>query len=194
MLHKILFVDDEPNVTNALKHTLRKERYDILTADSAKEALEILGRHRVDVVVSDEQMPSMSGSQLLVRVRKEYPDTIRIVLTGQTSVEAATRAVNKGEIYRFLTKPCNGLDLLITIRRALEHKILMAKSRLLLKSAQQRTIFLQNMEEKHLHILKEIRKKTNINAINEPEVDSDTLIEAIDTEVEKSEEMFLDWI
>ena len=194
MSHKILFVDDEPNVTNALKHTLHKERYDILTADSAKEALEILGRHRVDIVVSDEQMPGMSGSQLLARVRKEYPDTIRIVLTGLASVEAATRAVNKGAIYRFLMKPCNGLDLLITIRRALEHKKLMAKSRQLIKSAQQRTTFLQNMEEKHLNILKEVRKKTDINAINEPEVDSDTIIEAIDAEVEKSEQMFLDWI
>ena len=194
MSHKILFVDDEPNVTNALKHTLRKERYDILTADSAKEALEILARHRVDVVVSDEQMPGMSGSKLLTRVRKEYPEIIRIVLTGEASAEAATRAINEGEIYRFLIKPCNGLDLLITIRRAIEHKKLVAKSRQLLKSARQRTAFLQKIEEKHLSILKEVRKNTDINSINEPEVDSDTLIEAIDTEVENSEQMFMDWI
>jgi len=194
MSHKILFVDDEPNVTNALKHTLRKERYTILTADSAKEALEILGRDCVDVVVSDEQMPGMSGSELLAKVRMEYPDIIRIILTGHANAEAATRAINKGDIYRFLTKPCNGLDLLITIRRSLEHKELVEKCRQLLKSARQRTVFLKKMEEKHLHILKEIRKKTSIGAMDDPEFDPDTLIEAIDAEVERSEKMFLDWI
>ena len=194
MLPKILFVDDEPNVTSALKHMLRKERYDIFTADSAKEALEILGRDPVDIVVSDEKMPGMSGSELLTKVRREYPDTIRIILTGQASALAAMNAINKGEIYRFLTKPCNGLDLLITIRRALEYKQLVEKSRKLLKSSQQRTVFLHKIEEKHLHILKEIRKKTSIGAMDNPELDTDTLIKAIDTEVGQSEKMFLDWI
>jgi len=194
MSHKVLFVDDEPNITNGLKHALHKENYDILTADSAEKAMEMLGRHRVDVVVSDEQMPGMSGSELLRQIRNEYPDTIRIILTGQASAEAATRAVNQAGVYRFLTKPCNGLDLAITIRRSLEYRELMAKSLQLLKCARQRTTFLKKIAEQHWEILKKVRNSIDINTTDEPKVDPDALIEAIDAEVETSDKMFLDWI
>jgi two-component system probable response regulator PhcQ len=73
----------------------------------------------VDVVISDEKMPGMSGSEFLSLVRQEYPDTIRIILTGYGSLESAIRAINEGEIYRLFTKPCNVIDLAITIRLAL---------------------------------------------------------------------------
>ena len=122
MSHKVLFVDDEPKVTRAIKHTLRKENYEILSAVSAQEALGILERESVDVVVSDEQMPGMSGSELLARVCREYPDTVRIILTGQASLEAAVRAINEGEIYRFLEKPCDAEELATAIRQALQQR------------------------------------------------------------------------
>jgi len=193
MSHKILFVDDEPNVTNALKHTLRKEKYDILIANSADEALAILGRELVDVVVSDEKMPGMSGSQLLAKVRREYPDTVRIILTGQASLDAAIRAINEGEIYRFLSKPCNGMELAVTIRHALQQKKLIAESRKLLKMARRQSDLINDMEAVHPGITKIKRDAKGAIIIDDPAENVGELIQEINTEVEKTESLFLDW-
>ena len=129
MENKILLVDDEVNVRRAVQRALRKEPYEILCASSGQEALDLLTRHSVEVVVSDEKMPGMSGSELLASVASRYPDTVRIMLTGQASLEAAVRAINKGEIYRFLTKPWDGVDLVVTIRQALRLQQILAEGR-----------------------------------------------------------------
>lgn len=133
MSHTVLLVDDEPNVLDALTRVLRKEPYEILTANSAEEAATLLENRSVDLIVSDEEMPGMSGTEFLGRVAQEYPDTVRIVLTGNPTLPAALRAINEGKVYQFFTKPCNEIDLAITIRRALEQKDLLAKSRNLLE-------------------------------------------------------------
>src|SRR5258707_14670891 len=143
----ILLVDDEPNVTDALKRALRREPYEILTATSGAAALELLGRHHVDVVISDEQMPGMSGSVFLSQVRKEYPHTIRMILSGQASLEAAVRAINEGEVYRFFLKPCNPTDLAFTVQQALAHKRLEEKSRRLLREYQKQASMLARVEQ-----------------------------------------------
>jgi two-component system, probable response regulator PhcQ len=135
----VLLVDDEPNITAGLKRALRREPYEILTANSAQEGLEILAAQPVDVVVSDEQMPGMSGSEFLRNVCRKYPNTVRMMLTGQASLEAAIRAINEGEVYRFFTKPCNDADLRLTIRNALQQQILMRQSRRLLREYQRWT-------------------------------------------------------
>jgi len=122
MQPRVLLVDDEPHVTEALKRVLREEAYDIRTASSARTALQILAREAVDVVVSDERMPGMSGSEFLATVRRSYPNTVRILLTGHANLEAAVRAINEGEIYRFLTKPCKEADLTRAIEHALRRK------------------------------------------------------------------------
>ncbi len=100
----------------------------------------------VDVVVSDERMPGMSGSQFLAEVRKKYPNTIRMILSGQADLEAAVRAINEGEVYRFLLKPCNPADLRITIRQALEHKQLVELSRKLLREYEKKQSILDELE------------------------------------------------
>lgn len=115
----VLFVDDEPRFTGALQRALRHEPYRILTAGSAAQALEILDRESVAVVVSDEKMPGMSGSDFLAVVRRQHPRTVRILLTGCATLDAALKAINEGEIYRFLTKPCPAKDLSVIIRQAL---------------------------------------------------------------------------
>jgi two-component system probable response regulator PhcQ len=132
----ILLVDDESQVTDALKRALRREPYEILTATSSAAGQELLERHRVDVVISDEQMPGMSGSAFLSAVRKQFPHTIRIILSGQASLEAAVRAINEGEVYRFFLKPCNPTDLIFTVQQALAHKRLEEQSRRLLREYQ----------------------------------------------------------
>ncbi len=133
MSHTVLLVDDEPNVLDGLTRVLRKEPYQILTANSAEDAARLLQGNGIDLIVSDEEMPGMSGTEFLGRVAQDYPDTVRIVLTGHPTLPAALRAINEGKVYQFFTKPCNEIDLAITIRRALEQKDLLAKSRDLLE-------------------------------------------------------------
>ena len=138
----ILLVDDESQVTEALKRSFRREPYEFLTATSGAQAQQILEGQHVDVVVSDEQMPGMSGSQFLSWVRTKYPHTIRMILSGQASLEAAVRAINEGEVYRFFLKPCNPTDLMFTIRQALAHKRLEEQSRRLLREFQRQAAIL----------------------------------------------------
>jgi two-component system probable response regulator PhcQ len=133
MGHTVLLVDDEPRVLEGLSRVLRKEPYEILTANGADEAALLMKDRHVDLVVSDEEMPGMSGTELLARIAGEYPDIMCIVLTGHPTLPAAVRAINDGKVYQFLTKPCNEIDLAITIRRALEQKDLLVKSRELLE-------------------------------------------------------------
>jgi len=154
MQHTVLIVDDQPAIRNVLEDALSHEPYDILYAASAEDALGILTRHQVDVVISDELMPGMSGSEFLAVVRRKYPDTIRIILTGHASLESAIRAINEGEIYRFLTKPCNVLDLSVTIRHALQQKDLMKENERLLQIVKQQSISLQALEEQYPGITK----------------------------------------
>jgi DNA-binding NtrC family response regulator len=97
---------------------LRRDGYRILTATSADDALDILGRTDVQVVLSDQRMPGISGTELLSRVKDMYPKTVRIVLSGYTDLAAVTAAINQGAIYKFLTKPWDDEDLRLQIRDA----------------------------------------------------------------------------
>jgi two-component system probable response regulator PhcQ len=143
----ILLVDDEINVTEALKRSFRREPYTFVTATSGEAAQQILASQHVDVVVSDEQMPGMSGSEFLSKVRAQYPHTIRMILSGQASLESAVRAINEGEVYRFFLKPCNPTDLLFTIQQALAHKQLEEQSRKLLREFQKQAAILDKLKD-----------------------------------------------
>jgi diguanylate cyclase (GGDEF)-like protein/PAS domain S-box-containing protein len=114
----LLLVDDEPNILKALTRLLRREAFNILTATSPAEAFEHLAKQPVQVILSDQRMPDMSGTEFFSRVRQLYPDTIRIVLTGYTDLESVTGAINRGAIYKFLTKPWNDDVLREQIREA----------------------------------------------------------------------------
>lgn len=149
MSNKVLLVDDDLYVIKALKRALHQEPYEILSANSAEEALDIMTKERIDLVVSDEKMPGMSGSEFFTIVCREYPDTIRIILTGQANLEVAIRAINEGEIYRFFTKPWNDIDLAITIRQALQQKELIAQNRLLVKNVREQSLILQELEKEY---------------------------------------------
>jgi len=106
MERTILLVDDEANILSALARLLRPQGYRILRAGSGKEGLEILAQHEgIGVIVSDQRMPEMTGVEFLHQVRNLYPDTVRIVLSGYTELNSITDAINRGAIYKFLTKP-----------------------------------------------------------------------------------------
>lgn len=169
----ILLVDDEPHVTDALKRALRREPYEFVTATSATAAQQILSRQHVDVVVSDEQMPGMSGSEFLSKVRKQFPHTIRMILSGQASLEAAVRAINEGEVYRFFLKPCNPTDLGVTIQQALSHKRLEEQSRRLLREFQRQAAILAKLNDKDSDLLRLDTDTQGVLIIDESDVEGD---------------------
>jgi DNA-binding NtrC family response regulator len=148
MKNKILLVDDESNVLSALKRALFDEPLDITSVTSAEEALVILKADSFKVVVSDERMLGMQGSEFLAQVRINYPDTIRIMLTGHATLEAAMKAVNEGEIYRFFSKPWDDHDLKFAIRGAVEKYDLEAENRRLLATVKQQSLEIKVLEKR----------------------------------------------
>jgi EAL domain-containing protein (putative c-di-GMP-specific phosphodiesterase class I)/CheY-like chemotaxis protein len=125
----LLLVDDEPNIVSALKRLLRRDGYDILTASGGAEGLEVLAQHKVDVIISDQRMPGMSGVEFLRKAKALHPDTIRIVLSGYTELQSVTDAINEGAVYRFLTKPWDDERLREQISKAFEQKDLLEENR-----------------------------------------------------------------
>jgi DNA-binding NtrC family response regulator len=101
----VLFVDDEEKILKSLKRGLLDEPYNTLFATSGKEAIEILQREEVHIIVTDMRMPEMSGLELLRIVKQDYPHIVRMVLSGYTQVTTLLTAINQGEIFKFITKP-----------------------------------------------------------------------------------------
>lgn len=134
--YKILFVDDEKNVLEAMRRIFRIENYTILTAESGQEALEILKKETVHIVISDYRMPKMNGADLLYKIKELYPGTIRIMLTGYADVNAIMGAVNEGAVYKFITKPWNNEDIRLTVSLALEQYDLIQENKLLKKQTE----------------------------------------------------------
>jgi EAL domain-containing protein (putative c-di-GMP-specific phosphodiesterase class I)/FixJ family two-component response regulator len=127
----LLLVDDEPNIAASLKRLLRRDGYRILTATSAAEGLELLGANAVGVIISDQRMPVMCGTEFLRSVKSMYPDTVRMVLSGFTDLASITSAINEGAIYKFLTKPWEDEVMRTTVREAFErHDLLRENERL----------------------------------------------------------------
>lgn len=118
----ILCVDDEPNILSSLRRLFRPKGFQIFVANSGKEGLALLETETVDLVISDMRMPEMDGAQFLDQVRQRWPDTVRLLLTGHSDVTAIIEAINKGEIYRYITKPWDDNDIVLIVRQALERK------------------------------------------------------------------------
>jgi DNA-binding NtrC family response regulator len=116
----ILIVDDEAKVIASLKRILRTEPYQVYSAENALKAMEVLNAHPIEVVISDERMPGILGSEFLSVVARRFPNVVRIMLTGHASLDTAMKAINEGEIFRFLRKPCNDSDLKLALRDAIE--------------------------------------------------------------------------
>jgi diguanylate cyclase (GGDEF)-like protein len=114
----LLLLDDEENILRSLVRLFRRDGYRILAASSVNDAFELLATNDVQVILSDQRMSDMSGTEFLGRVRVLYPDTVRLVLSGYTDLATVTEAINRGEIYRFLTKPWNDDNLREHIRQA----------------------------------------------------------------------------
>ncbi len=144
----ILCVDDEKSILKALKRLLRKEGYQLFFASSGKEGLDILKDHPAHIVMSDQRMPGMSGSEFLEIVKDEYPDALRIILTGYSDIESITESINKGKIYKFFFKPWNDLRLKAEIRQITEQIELVQTNKRLDEKIVQKNKELHEMNER----------------------------------------------
>ncbi|OCQ94393.1 adenylate cyclase [Oscillatoriales cyanobacterium USR001] len=138
---KILIVDDEPDNLDLLYRTLHRD-YKVLRADSGPEALELLARvGEVAVIISDQRMPQMSGTEFLSMTAAQYPDVIRIILTGYTDVEDLVEAINSGQVFKYVTKPWDAEELRALVSQAVDtHNVLKARTEELRRALQQESL------------------------------------------------------
>ena len=125
----LLLVDDEESIVLALKRLLRREGYRILSAGSGAEGLDLLAKNDVDVIVTDQRMPNMTGEEFLSRAKELYPDTVRMVLSGYADMQSIANAINRGAIYKFLSKPWDDQSIKDHIQEAFRRKDLSDESR-----------------------------------------------------------------
>ena len=129
MSHHLLIVDDEDDILDVLEELFTGRGYRITRASNAEQATEILEDLTPDLIVSDYQMPGMDGVEFLQKVQVSLPDPPRILLTAHGDLKVAIAAINEANIYKFITKPWNNSDLLLTVQRALEHYELIRQNR-----------------------------------------------------------------
>lgn len=118
----VLLVDDEESILNSLRRLLRGQPYDVLLAGSGAQALEIMAAQPVDLIMTDARMPAMDGATLLAETHRLYPATSRILLTGYADLTMIIKAINEGQIHRYISKPWNDDELLLILRQSLEHQ------------------------------------------------------------------------
>jgi DNA-binding NtrC family response regulator len=147
--HTILIVDDEPEVLDSLRRILRAEEYRILTSQSPEEALQLVDSGGIDLLLSDVDMPGMSGLELVSRVRRSHPEVVRMLLTGRASLESALQAINDGEVHRYLTKPWDKAALRETLRQALDRLDELRRVAAAARTATLREKILAELEREH---------------------------------------------
>ena len=130
-LKRILIVDDEEIVLVALRETLRRERYGVVTCSTPEKALEIIREEAFSVIISDFQMPGMTGLDFLAQAKQLQPDATRILITAVLSLDTVIDAINKGEIYRFIVKPWLREELLATVKNAVQRHDLITRNTVL---------------------------------------------------------------
>jgi DNA-binding NtrC family response regulator len=145
----VLLVDDEQPTLNVLSRLLRSDGFQVLTTTDPLQAAEMVEAGQASIVVSDMDMPRMNGLQLLARLRQSAPRVLRILLTGRGSLEAAMRAINEGEVFRFLTKPWNSDEFRATIKEAEARVRIPAPEVRAANLAEQRSKLLAALEATH---------------------------------------------
>jgi response regulator RpfG family c-di-GMP phosphodiesterase len=157
--HVIMCVDDEPSILKSLNRLFRREGFRVITANSGKEGLSLLSRldTPVSLIISDQRMPEMTGSQFLEKSKTFCPDAIRFLLTGYADMDAIVDAINKGEVSRYLSKPWNDSDLLLQIRIALEQVELQQENRALTETTQRQN---RKLLELSMNLDRKVKEKT----------------------------------
>jgi len=180
-----MIVDDDRNLLDSLLRTLRHEPYSVLTFESGEEALVELQCRSVDVVISDQELPGMCGTEFLQRVGTLYPAVTRFMLTGKATLDGAIKAINKGGISRFFVKPCDSMDLIISIRQGVQQHKLMVAARRLLKENERQSALLKQLEMLYPNITKVERDTDGVIDIEEFQENPEQLLMEIDRYLSK---------
>ncbi len=144
---KLLFVDDERSILDSLRRVCRSAKYQVFVAEGGKAGLDIMAEHSIDLVISDMRMPEMTGAEFLEQVANQYPETVRILLTGYSDIESTITAINKGKIYSYIAKPWDNDQLKMLIEKALYTKKLEDEHRQLLDLTRKQNQQLQDLNE-----------------------------------------------
>jgi len=148
----ILCVDDEPSILSALRRLFRAQGLQVKVAESGQAGLALLESEAFDLVISDMRMPEMDGVVFLEQVRQRWPDTMRLLLTGYADIGSIMGAINRGEIYRYIAKPWDDNDIILTVRAALQQRAMAIEQRRLQALVQQ-----QNDELKAFNVSLELK-------------------------------------
>ncbi len=169
---KILLVDDEVNITNALRRLFSEyDQFVVLTATSGRDALAVIDQHPdIGVIFSDQRMPEMTGVELFEQIKVRLPDTVRILLTGYADIEASISAINRGAVFRFLTKPWQDDDILHTATEAARHYHLVTENRrlnlLVAKQNEELKSWNTRLKQRVLEQTSQIRAKNDALALS----------------------------
>jgi two-component system, probable response regulator PhcQ len=167
----ILVVDDEESVRNALRRTLKREGYEVHVAAGPEEGLARLHETpSIRLVISDHLMPNMTGLEFLKLVHDRHPQVCRIILTGHADMDTAIRAINEGEIYRFLSKPWDDLELKVLLHIAFEQLDLEEENRKLLAMVRRQADVMRSLEREHPGIMDVVRDQEGAVVISEKEL------------------------
>jgi len=147
----IVLVDDDTNLLASVERVLACDAYEIFTFDNPVDAGGLIDSLKgdVDLVISDNKMPRLKGTEFLIGLRQEYPDIIRIMMTGESDIKDAQCAINEGEVYRFLMKPVDPYELELVVKRALAHKDLFFANKKLAEKVTKQEAMLETLEKEH---------------------------------------------
>lgn len=184
---RVLLVDDAPEVLSALRRALKNPDYSIVTCSSGQDAMAIAAQSPIDVVVSDLNMPGMSGIEFLSQMRERFPDTIRIILSGTGDFDTAIEAINRNQVYRFLTKPCDAREIALSIQQALLHKRLLDENRRLIASMRRQRGEAERMEREISGLTRVVRDDSGAIILDGLIGDFESMVRELHAEVEQAE-------
>ena len=168
----VLFVDDEENVLKSLKRLFIDEDFEVFTASSGRQGLEIIQDGDFAVIVSDQRMPEMTGTEFLQKVKELCPDTVRIILTGYADINASIDAINQAGAYRYITKPWNDQEIVLTVKEAIERFNLVKENKRLTALTEKQNQELQNWSKEleyyvQIHTIDLTKKDKELKSLNE---------------------------
>ena len=147
--YTLLVVDDEPNIVRAIRRLFRGDTMNLETAGSGEEALQIVREKPIHVLLTDNRMPGMPGIELVRKVRTINPDIVRMIISGQSDMDALLDAINDGEVFRFISKPWSDVDLKIAVNLAMAHRRLQDDNRCLKKRLATMETLLAKLKAEH---------------------------------------------
>lgn len=176
MVFTVLLVDDEQSVLDSLQRALHGQGFAFVATTLPLEAMELLRAGGIQAIVSDQEMPEMSGTKLLSWVHRHSPDVVRFMLTGNATIGVAIEAINEGAIHRFFTKPCNPVDLSHSLRQAIQQVQLLARARELYRRVKEQESLLDGLETRDPGITNVMRDGMGSIVLEEPAVDLDAFL------------------